>query len=114
MSEETEVVAFRMTLVDGKIELYRKRHDEIWPELEAALREAGVVEYRIFNEPGSDHLFAFMRRKKVHGLDALATSSIMRRWWDMMADVTVTGPDGVPIQREMLQTYVMKEPGQGY
>lgn len=109
MTEDTEVIAFRMTLVDGQIELYRKRHDEIWPELEAALRRAGVLEYRIFNEPGSSDLFAVMRRKKAHGLDALAASTIMRRWWDMMADVTTTGPDGIPIQRELRQAYNMKQ-----
>jgi L-rhamnose mutarotase len=109
MSEETEVIAFRMTLVDGKIELYRRRHDEIWPELEAALRAAGVVEYRIFNQPGSKELFAVMRRKKAHSLDALAASPLMRDWWDMMADVTVTGTDGVPIQGELLQVYGMKQ-----
>ena len=113
MNEETEVIAFRMMLVDGQIELYRKRHDEIWPELEAALRAAGVVEYRIFNEPGSHDLFAVMLRKKAHRLNTLAASSVMRRWWDMMADVTVTGPDGVPMQREMLQAYVMKQPDLG-
>jgi L-rhamnose mutarotase len=98
-----------MSLVDGQIALYRKRHDEIWPELEAALRAAGVLEYRIFNEPGSNDLFAVMRRKKAHGLAALAASSLMHRWWDMMADVTVTGPDGVPVQRELQQAYVMKQ-----
>lgn len=107
--EETEVIAFRLMLVNGQIDLYRKRHDEIWPELEAALRAAGVLEYRIFNEPGSNDLFAVMRRSKAHGLEALATSSIMRRWWDMMADVTVTGPDGVPIQRALQQVYVMQQ-----
>ena len=105
--EETEVIAFRMTLVDGKIALYRKRHDEIWPELEAALRAAGVLEYRIFNEPGSNDLFAVMHRKKAHGLEALAASALMHRWWAMMADVTVTGPDGIPVQRELQQAYVM-------
>jgi L-rhamnose mutarotase len=109
MSGGGEVVAFRMTLVAGQIELYRKRHDEIWPELEAALRAAGVVEYRIFNQPGSNDLFAVMHRKKAHSLDALAASSLMRRWWDMMADVTVTGSDGVPIQEELLQVYEMKQ-----
>jgi L-rhamnose mutarotase len=107
--EETEVIAFRMTLVNGQIALYRKRHDEIWPELEAALRAAGVLEYRIFNERGSNDLFAVMRRKKAHGLDALAASLVMRRWWDLMADVTVTGPDGVPIQRELQQAFVMNQ-----
>jgi L-rhamnose mutarotase len=109
MNEETEVIAFRMTLVNGQIELYRKRHDEIWPELEAALRAAGVVEYRIFNQQGSDDLFAVMRRKKAHSLNALATSSLMRRWWEMMADVTVTGSDGVPIQAELAQVYEMNQ-----
>jgi L-rhamnose mutarotase len=111
VNEETEVIAFGMTLEDGQIELYRKRHDEIWPELEAALHAAGVIEYRIFNEPGSEDLFAVMRRKKTHTLDALAASTLMRRWWDMMADVTVTGSDGVPVQREMRQVYVMKQAG---
>jgi L-rhamnose mutarotase len=109
VSEDTEVIAFRMTLVDGRIELYRKRHDEIWPDLEAALRAAGVIEYRIFNQPGSNDLFAVMRREKTHTLDALAASSLMQRWWDMMADVTVTGSDGVPIQRELLQVYELKQ-----
>ena len=106
--EETEVIAFRMSLVDGQIALYRKRHDEIWPELEAALQAAGVLEYRIFNEPGSNDLFAVMRRKKAHGLDALAASPVLRRWWDMMADVTVTGADGVPIRHDLRQAFVMK------
>jgi L-rhamnose mutarotase len=96
-----------MTLVDGQIELYRKRHDEIWPELEAALRTAGVLDYRIFNEPGTNDLFAVMHRKKAHGLDVLAASPLMHRWWDMMADVTVTGPDGIPVQRPLRQAYVM-------
>ncbi len=111
MNEESEVIAFRLTLANGQIEAYRKRHDEIWPELEAALRTAGVIEYRIFNEPGDSALFAVMHRKKTHGLEALAASAIMRRWWDMMADVTVTGPDGVPMLRDLEQVYAMRQSG---
>jgi len=109
MSEETETIAFRLTLVEGKLELYRKRHDAIWLELEAALRAVGVIEYRIFNQPGDTALFAVMRRKKKHGLDALAGSEIMRRWWDMMQDVTVTGADGRPVQVALEPVYVMAQ-----
>ena len=54
-----ETVAFRMVLHPGKVEEYRRRHDEIWPELAAALREAGVVEYRIFLDAGTHHLLPF-------------------------------------------------------
>ena len=109
MSEDTETIAFRLTLVKGQIEAYRKRHDEIWPELEEALRAAGVIEYRIFNQPGDTALFAVMRRKKNHALEALAASAVMRRWWDMMKDVTVTGPDSVPVQQALEQVYIMKQ-----
>ena len=109
MSDDTETIAFRLTLVAGQLEAYRKRHDEIWPELEDALRAAGIVEYRIFNRPGDTALFAVMRRKKNHGLDALVASPVMRRWWNMMQDVTVTGPDGVPVQQILEPVYVMKK-----
>ena len=111
MNDDTETIAFRLTLVAGKIEPYRKRHDEIWPELEAALRAAGVIEYRIFNQPGDTALFAVMRRKKKHGLEALAASDVMRRWWDMMQDVTVTGADGRPVQQALEPVYVMAQGG---
>ena len=109
MSDDTEIVAFRLTLVEGQIAAYRKRHDEIWPELEEALRAAGVIEYRIFNAPGDTALFAVMRRKKNHSLEALAKSAVMRRWWDMMRDVTVTGADGVPVQQALETVYVMRQ-----
>lgn len=109
MNDDTETIAFRLTLVPGQIAAYRKRHDEIWPELEEALRAAGIIEYRIFNQPGDTALFAVMRRKKNHDLDALAESAVMRRWWDMMRDVTVTGPDGVPVQQALETVYVMRQ-----
>jgi L-rhamnose mutarotase len=32
-------VAFKMQLLPGKEEEYQKRHDEIWPELEAAFKD---------------------------------------------------------------------------
>ena len=52
-----------------------------------------------------------MRRKKKHGLEALAASDIMRRWWDMMQDVTVTGSDGRPVQQALEPVYVMAQGG---
>jgi L-rhamnose mutarotase len=109
MNDNTETIAFRLTLVPGQIATYRKRHDEIWPELEEALRAAGVIEYRIFNQPGDTALFAVMRRRKNHDLDALAKSAVMRRWWDMMRDVTVTGLDGAPVQQALETVYVMRQ-----
>lgn len=40
-----EKYAFRMTLNPGAEAEYRRRHDAIWPELVALLKEAGVEDY---------------------------------------------------------------------
>lgn len=35
--------AFKMKLTFGDIEEYKRRHDEIWPELVQELRNAGTI-----------------------------------------------------------------------
>ncbi|NLG50916.1 MAG: L-rhamnose mutarotase [Chloroflexi bacterium] len=40
------------------IEEYKKRHDEIWPEMTAMLNEAGIHNYSIWNV--GDELFAYL------------------------------------------------------
>lgn len=90
--------AFRMTLHPGQQQEYRRRHDAIWPELEAALREAGVEDYRIFLDPTSHHLFAIMTLADDHRVDQLPALPIMQRWWDYMADIMDTQADNSPTE----------------
>ena len=48
-------VAFKMKLSKGKEAEYKKRHDEIWPELKSLLKVTGIEDYSIFSSrfPGS-------------------------------------------------------------
>jgi L-rhamnose mutarotase len=39
---------FKMKLYPGRKEEYRKRHNEIWPELVKLLKDEGVGNYSIF------------------------------------------------------------------
>ncbi|MBB5747657.1 L-rhamnose mutarotase [Brevundimonas variabilis] len=96
-----ETVAFRMTMNSGQAEEYRRRHDEIWPDLSNALIAAGVVDYRIFLDPVSDALFAVLTRRVDHSMDELPRTQIMQDWWAMMADIMETGPDNVPTQVDL-------------
>ena len=61
-----ERIAFRMVLNPGQAAEYKKRHDEIWPELSTALREAGVSDYTIWLDPQTNHLFATLVRTDDH------------------------------------------------
>ena len=53
--------AFRMQLKPGATAEYRRRHDEIWPELATALTTAGIHDYSIFLDEETLHLFAVLR-----------------------------------------------------
>ncbi len=40
--------AFKIQMKPGGVAEYKKRHDEIWPELAAQLKAAGISDYSIF------------------------------------------------------------------
>ena len=92
-----EQLAFTMRIDPGRAAEYQHRHDAIWPELVALLKEAGISDYSIFLDERSGTLFAVLRRAPDHGMDRLATQAVMRRWWDHMADIMVTYPDHEPV-----------------
>ena len=40
----TEEIAFVLYLIKGNEVEYQRRHDEIWPELSAAIKETGILD----------------------------------------------------------------------
>jgi L-rhamnose mutarotase len=104
---QTETVAFRMRLHAGQEAEYARRHDAIWPELVALLRDAGVVEYRIFLDEETHALFAVLTRRADHNLDALPAHPVMQRWWAMMADIMDTNADDSPVQMPLREVFLL-------
>ena len=92
----TETIAVRMLLRPGAEAQYRQRHDEIWPELAAELRAAGIRDYRIFLDPENRCLFAVITRFTNHTMHELPNKAVMQKWWTMMADLMVTESDASP------------------
>ena len=89
--------AFKMRLRPGCRDEYRKRHDEIWPELVNLLREAGISDYSIHLDEDTNTLFGVLWRTDDHGMDDLPGNEIMRRWWAHMSDIMETRADGEPV-----------------
>lgn len=52
--------AVRMKLYPGLKEEYAKRHNELWPEMRAMLKEHGAQSYSIFYDPETDYLFGYL------------------------------------------------------
>ncbi len=99
--------AFKMQLKPGFEAEYRKRHDEIWPELSRALTEAGISDYSIFLDPETLTLFAVQKLADGHTADTLPQHPLVRKWWDYMADIMDTQPDHSPVCTPLVEVFHM-------
>ncbi len=97
--------AFKMKLKPGCETAYRRRHDEIWPELAQALRDAGISDYSIFLDPETLTLFAVQKLTDSNTADQLPRLPIVRRWWDSMAPLMETLPDNTPASWELREMF---------
>ena len=92
-----EKYAFKMQLNPGMEAEYKRRHDEIWPELVVLLKEAGISDYSIHLDPETLILFGVLWRRADHTMDALPAHPVMQRWWAHMADIMQTHADHAPV-----------------
>lgn len=99
--------AFKMTLYTGRAAEYKKRHDQIWPELSKELSEAGIYDFSIYLDEDNLTLFAFQKLKINNTADHLPDSPIMRKWWNFMADIMDTNPDNSPVMTELKEVFHM-------
>ncbi|MDR0524340.1 MAG: L-rhamnose mutarotase [Spirochaetaceae bacterium] len=97
--------AFAMRLRPGCEREYKKRHDEIWPELKAELRKAGISDYSIYLDPKTSTLFAFQYLADDAEADALPSKEIVQKWWHRMKDIMDTNPDESPVSDALIEMF---------
>ena len=85
-------IAFTMKIKPGSEEEYRRRHEQLWPELLADLKQAGCSRYSIYLR-GLD-LFAYMEVDDFQRyLSHMATSQAASRWEERMSDILIREVD---------------------
>ena len=88
-----ERYAWKATVKDGMLAEYRRRHDEIWDEMKAVLREAGIRNYTIWNV--GNELFGYYECEQgaEYAARVQATSPVVDRWNEYMKDVMLMEMD---------------------
>lgn len=102
-----EKIAFKMQLKPGCREEYKRRHDEIWPELKDLLKKNGVSDYTIFLDEETDTLFAVQMRSRQQSSQELGADALMQRWWKYMSDISVSNPDHSPVTKPLEKVFHM-------
>ena len=82
-----ERMAWKGRIKPGQKEEYVRRHNEIWPEMVAVLKAAGICNYTIYC--CGDELFGYYECEKgvAFAEKAQAESPVVQRWNDYMQDV---------------------------
>ena len=90
-----EKYAWRGKIVPGMQEEYKKRHDNIWPEMKEVLANAGIVNYSIWMQ--GEELFGYYECEK--GVDyaakVQAESDVVKKWDEYMKDILIMEKDPV-------------------
>jgi L-rhamnose mutarotase len=99
--------AFKMKLKPGFKAEYKKRHDEIWPELKQLIQETGVSDYSIFLDEETNILFAVQKQSGDSSSQDLGTNPLVQKWWAYMADIMETNPDNSPVTIPLEEVFYM-------
>lgn len=99
--------AFKMYLLPGHSAEYKKRHDEIWPELGELLHQVGIQNYSIFLDESTRTLYGYLEATDLSLLDSLPTQDVMKKWWAYMADIMETNPDQSPLSIDLTPVFYL-------
>ena len=100
--------AFKMILKPGCKEEYRKRHNEIWPELAELIRSTGVYDYSIFLDEATNTLFAVQKQAGEASSQDLGNNPVVKKWWAYMADIMETNPDHSPVTIPLEEVFYLE------
>jgi L-rhamnose mutarotase len=100
-------IGFKMQLYPGKVQEYKKRHDEIWPELTVLLKDTGISDYSIFLDETTNSLFATLKVEREELMDQLPAHPVMKKWWAYMKDLMESNADSSPVSVPLQEVFYL-------
>ena len=97
-----EKYAWKARIVDGAINEYEKRHNEIWPEMVEVLKAAGIRNYTIWNV--GNELFGYYECDSIEYASQIQSNNeIVQKWDEYMKDILIMENDPVTGAQPMLK-----------
>lgn len=98
-----EKYAWKATIKEGSIEEYIRRHDNLPEEMKQVLKEAGIVNYTIWNV--GNELFGYYECEKgvEYAAKVQSESEAVARWDEYMSDILIMEKDPVTNAQPLLK-----------
>ena len=95
--------AWVMKLKPGQEAEYKRKHDEIWPEMVQLLKSQGIHNYSIYRHGLT--LFAYYEREGEAPAIKRAADPIELRWRQWMEPHMETLPDATPVVEQVEEVF---------
>ena len=82
-----ERYAWSASVKPGKQAEYIERHNQIWPQMKAVLKEAGIVNYSIWLADGEVFGYYECEKGAAYAAKVQSESPVVDRWNEYMKDV---------------------------
>lgn len=86
-------ICFLMEIIPGREAEYERRHREIWPDLVAALQDAGVRNYSLFRRGTTVVAYAECHPDAATSFGKVGATEVNKRWADWFTDVLAQHTD---------------------
>ncbi|SDQ13046.1 L-rhamnose mutarotase [Pseudovibrio sp. Tun.PSC04-5.I4] len=104
----SQKIAFKMKLKPGYLDDYKKRHEDLWPELKELFASHGISDFTIHFDSSTNELLAVHSVSGELSAQDLGSYPIVQKWWAFMADIMETYPDGSPVTTPLKQVFHLK------
>ena len=95
------VYGFKMKLKKGCEEEYKKRHDNLWPEMKRMIHENGGSDYSIFLDRETCVLYASIKISDPERWIKGSENEINKKWSEYMADIMEVNEDNSPVSESL-------------
>ena len=95
------IKGFKMKLNDGMATEYKKRHNQLWPEMKDIIHNHGGKNYSIFLDEETNVLFGYIEIENEELWNQVGKTEINRKWWDFMASIMETNDDNSPVSKDL-------------
>lgn len=94
-----------MHVYADKYDEYERRHNNLFPEMRKALKEAGAHNYSIFLDKKTGNLFAYLEVDDVKKYNDIAKMPACKKWWAYMEPLMDTNSDKSPVTLDLHEVF---------
>lgn len=94
-----------MHVYPDQYEEYERRHNNLFPEMRQALKEAGAHNYSIYLDKKTGNLFAYLEVDDIEKYNQISESEACKKWWAYMESIMDTNPDQSPVTIDLHEVF---------